>query len=785
MEERKEWKNQCSRMVCIGVFPWKTAAIIFLVAALLFTPLSIVAKSFDNQLATVLGGSFWRLANRDKNAGIFPADGVLAATLAQQAQTEGAVLLLNENGALPLPTGAQLSCFADTQQLQKALADRGFQTGGEKGGYAVAVLSGDGDQALLQDLSQRKSAGTVEKIIVVLQTSTNRNLLQYGVDAALWVGSADADAVAAILAGAAPAGSLSQTWCYDHSQYPAGREGIYIGYQYWETRYGDYVMGTGNAGEFVYKDHVSYPFGFGLGYSSFAYSDMETVYDPQEDRFAVNVTVTNTGDIAARKTVQVYGQAPYTDYDKQHGVEKSAVKLMGFAKTTSLAPESSERVTVYVDRREFASYDAKGAGTYILDAGDHYLTVAAHAHDAINQILAAKGFTPDNTGGRMDAAADGALVYGWTQDVQDTQTYATGKNGVAITNHSANTDAPTVSRQDWVGTFGAESETVDAADFRQPYEPWEHATVSMPTLGADNGVKLSDVAGLSFDDPKWQTLLDQLTFDEMVTMVADAHAFIMPVGSAQAPGARRETMELPVDEELLAATFDTELLYAIGKAVGNTALADGKTVLQGFGGTFEDSFLTGKLRAAQVRGMQEQGVNAVMEAVPARWQNAQSAREGYLRAFQYAVEDWQTTGIAVSGETGDLLSRILRQEWGGKGMVIGQSVSAAGDILAGLTVIDGAKRNDRKALNVYENDPVIVTALRNACHYNLYTLANSAAMNGIGENTTVKAQALPVVTVCRVLAVVSWVLFDAAAVLWYLRDKEKKRKELVCVQMEV
>ncbi|MBQ5813668.1 MAG: fibronectin type III-like domain-contianing protein, partial [Clostridia bacterium] len=224
------------------------------------------------------------------------------------------------------------------------------------------------------------------------------------------------------------------------STYMIYQEGIYVGYKYFETRYEDFVMGTGNAGQYAYGNDVAYPFGFGLSYTTFAYSDMAVQYNEKTDKFEVTVTVTNTGSAAGKETVQIYAQSPYTDYDKQNGVEKAAVNLVGFGKTKIIAPGAAETITVFVDKRDLASYDAYGAKTYILDAGKYYLTVATDAHNAVNNILTAKGFTPESTQNRMDAAGDAALTYAWEQAEFDAKTYATSKNGTAITNQLSNAD---------------------------------------------------------------------------------------------------------------------------------------------------------------------------------------------------------------------------------------------------------------------------------------------------------------------------------------------------------
>lgn len=116
----------------------------------------------------------------------------------------------------------------------------------------------------------------------------------------------------------------------------------------------------------------------------------------------MSVKVTNTGAVAGKKTVQVYAQKPYTEYDKQNGIEKAAVELAGYGKTAILQPGESEVVKVNVPEYFLTSYDATGTGVYILDEGHYYLTVADDSHAAVNNILAAKGMTTENG---MTAAA--------------------------------------------------------------------------------------------------------------------------------------------------------------------------------------------------------------------------------------------------------------------------------------------------------------------------------------------------------------------------------------------
>ena len=759
--------------------------------------------------------------------------------------------------------------------------------GGEGADAKVDYLQLDqNEKDMMAAAAQMKADGKVKSIIVLINTS---NALQvdflkeneYAVDACLWIGGVGANgtnAVTDILAGKVnPSGSLVDTYCYDNFSSPAMQnfvpvtyggydgvnipnyaetyliyqEGIYVGYKYYETRYEDYVMGTGNAGAYAYSDAVAFPFGHGLSYTTFDYSGMTVNYNAETDRFEVSITVTNSGTLAGKETVQVYAQSPYTDYDKENKVEKAAVQLIGFGKTQILEPGASETVTVYVDKRDMASFDTYGAGTYILDAGDYYLTVATDAHNAVNNMLAAKGYTVATTEGRMDADGNAALTWKYTQEAFDDKTYETSANGTEITNQLSLADpnlyegtkgqnVTWLSRNDWEGTYPSDEQIVLQLtellikDLQQTrYNPEDYETVEMPTLGAENGVKLVDMIGLSYDDPKWQTLLDQLTYEEMVSLVGDSFHWRMPAESVQAPGSRDENgpqgltvtlfgSTLGVDttaftsEDVMAATFNTELMYQVGNLIANDCLAADVSCLYGPGANMhrmpyggrnfeyysEDGFLSGEICAAEVKGIQEKGVDVVIKHFALNdseqdriglgvWVNEQAAREIYLKAYQAAFEESGANGVMTaytrwgavwSGGVKGLMTNIMRLEWGNNGMsitdnVITPMVTGADGVLAGVTTYDAMLPNINNELPKYENDPVIVSAMREACHHNLYALANSSAMNGIGPNTVIQAQTLPLVNTARLIAVVLWVLHVAAVVLWIRGRKKWKKTE--------
>lgn len=744
----------------------------------------------------------------------------------------------------------------------------------------------ENEKAMLQNVAEMKKNGTVKKTILLINSA---NALQvdflknneYDIDAALWIGDvgiSGINAVAEILTGKVnPSGSLVDTYCYDNFSAPAMwnftpttyegyveggdvsakaksymiyQEGIYVGYKYYETRYEDFVTGNGNAGDYAYGDIVAYPFGYGMSYTNFDISDMNVSYNAADDTYTVTVKVTNTGDMAGKKTVQVYVQSPYTDYDKENGVEKSAVSLVGFGKTGMIEPGASETLSMTVNKRDIASYDTYGAGTYILDAGDYYFTAATDAHNAVNNILAAKGYTVESTNGKMTADGNADLTYTWTEDALDTTTYATSENGTAITNQLSNADpnlyegieetVTWLSRSDWNGTLPTETVKLaltellkkDLKDIR--YDPADYESVDMPTLGAKNGVKLYDMIGLDYNDPKWDELLDQMTFDEMNSLIGDAFHWTMPVKSVEAPGTRDEngpqgltasllssdksqlTATAFTSEDVMAATFNTEIMTEIGKVIGNNCLEADIACLYGPGNNIhrtpyggrnfeyysEDGFLSGMMSAYEVKAIQDKGVHVVMKHFALNdceqdriglgvWLNEQAAREVYLKAFQAPVEVGNANGVMIaytrwgavwSGGNYGLVTGILRNEWGCDGMVITdnvltQYVNGPDGVLAGVSIYDAMMSFVTDTLPEYKNDPVIVTAMREACHHNLYAIANSCGMNGVDADTTIKVTRPTVVTMSIIIACAFTFFCLLGIVMWIIGGIKFRKTE--------
>lgn len=744
------------------------------------------------------------------------------------------------------------------------------------------------EKDLLAGLAQMKAEGVIKKMIVLLNTA---NTLEvgflwedvYDIDACLWIGDVGrkgTEAVTDIMAGLlSPSGSLPDTYCNNNftspamvnniatmyegadasfgnstlvpaaaSYYMVYQEGIYVGYRYYETRYEDYVMGTGNAGEYAYEKEVAFPFGYGISYTDFVYSDMQVVYKEGTDQFEVTVTVTNVGDrYSGKETVQIYSQSPYTDYDKEYGVEKASVTLCGFGKTDVLAPGETETITVTIDKRDLASYDAYGAKTYILDDGDYYLILATDAHDAVNNVLAAKGYTPENTDGRMDSKGNAALVYKWTQDVFDEKTYAVSVNGTKITNQlqmadlnlyeGSDTKVTYLTRNDWRGTFPTENFKVALTDTlikdlqNVQYNPADYEEMEMPAMGVENGLKLYDMMGRAYDDPMWDELLDQMTYGEMVQMVTDGFHWQMPAESVQAPGSRDEngpqglTASLMKksdingtafpSEDVMAATFNTGLMYEVGKCIANDCLWSGVSFLYGTGANThrtpyggrnfeyysEDGFLSGEICTAETFAMEERGVGVLMKHFALNDSEQQriglgvfipeqAAREIYLKAYQAPVEEGNANGVMTaytrfgalwSGANRNLITNILRKEWGCEGKIItdnalNEYLNVADFVLAGGTIFDAMLPIQQNQAKKYENDAVVVTAMREACHRNLYKIANGSAMNGVGADTIIKIVTPGSINVCRIVTFVFWGVFIGSLTTWINKKRGDETK---------
>lgn len=477
------------------------------------------------------------------------------------------------------------------------------------------------------------------------------------IDAILWVGYPGCygfNGVVDVLSGEVnPSGHLSATYAVNSQSSPAmanfgnveyangegatgsmyivDAEGIYTGYKYYETRYADLVMKTGNAGSTAgsstgeswnYEDEVSYSFGYGQSYTSFTQT-LDSVVRNDDTTMTVTVTVTNTGAVAGKDVAQIYVQTPYTDYDKENLVEKSAIQLIDYVKTDVLQPGESQTLSTTFDSRDFASYDANGAKTYIMDAGDYYIALGNGAHDALNNVLAAQGYTTEDG---MDYDGQAALTYKWVQEELDTTTYSVAENGTEITNHLEDMDlnywqpgtVTYLSRQDWEGTWPKSYNDISITENMQPYMDSDFYEIKTDEDTSDifpekdNDLSFLSMAGVDKDDALWDELMDQVSLEEAiygirvggtqpkkydsVDMIVDAFESDGPAGiSGGTLLARQDDPDSPtyvskddpnasyylndyVAESVVASTFNKELAEAQGLLFGNDSLWSNITI---------------------------------------------------------------------------------------------------------------------------------------------------------------------------------------------------------------
>ncbi len=674
----------------------------------------------------------------------------------------------------------------------------------------------------------RLAKQSFNKVIVLLNTLNAmelNELEEIDVDACLWIGAGGQygiNAIPKMMKGdLAPSGRLVDTYAVDALASPAmqnfggtawgtGRdkvayvfyaEGIYVGYKYYETRYEDYVLGQGNAGDFDYKQQVQFPFGYGLSYTTFQYSDYKM--KENADSFEFSVKVTNNGTRAGKDVVEVYMQSPYTEYDKTNKVEKASVELVGFAKTNEIAPTKSQTVTITVDKSCLAAYDYTSAKTYVVDAGTYYFALGTDAHNALNNILATKGKT---TADGMDYNGDASFVKQYEQKSFDATTYATSVSGGNVTNQLAKGDlsyydntVKYMTRNDWTGTFPVTytGELTDKikADIAAP-QVQESSDYTMPlteTISEEYGrISLVNLTGRSYDDALWDVLLNQMSANEMYNLVRVGGYQTQIVESISKPSTidkdgpagisstlvgGKGAFGYPV-ECVIASTWNLEMAQRIGELVGEDGLYTStsgwyapsmnihRTPFAGrnFEYYSEDGFISGMFGAATVKGCESKGLYAYVKhfafndqetnrSSVSTFTNEQAAREVYLKPFQITVEQGRCHGIMAAmnrigttwvGHSKALMTDILRGEWNFEGMVITDQASFYSSTIADLkpTLYAGVDMmlctdNTLWEIEGYASNAMWMTYLRNASKNILYAVANSNAINGLKSSTII------------------------------------------------
>ena len=544
------------------------------------------------------------------------------------------------------------------------------------------------------------------------------------------MGNIGGNIVSDVLTGKSiPSGKLTDTWAENYSDYPSSAtfshnngniddeyytEGIYVGYRYFDT----------------FGIKPAYSFGYGKGYTDFAYEVDDVIAD--EKKVYVSVTVTNTGSkYAGREVIQVYVTSP------EGGIDKPFKELRGFAKTSLLGPSQKETITISFDTASMASYDINRA-SYVLEKGQYIIRV---------------GNSCDNTRPAAVLTLDRDVVtvkcrnlFGLDEAVEEIQ-------------------APKREKED---ISGLKEIALDSSKF----------TTSVIEYQIDRPVLEDKRSGekLTMDDVKagnatLKELVAQLTLEEMANLCVGLfdHIASNVVGSASGSvvGAAGETIGIPdrkiiptvnadgpaglrlqphfkttADGQVLpggevfglsrnpfpddtpadaidyyqyctaipiastlAQSWDMELIEKMGHIVGTEMqqfhvhlwLAPGMNIHRNplCGRNFEyyseDPLIAGSCAAADTKGVQSfagQGTTIKHFAANSQEDNRmynnahiseRTLREIYLKGFEIAVKDSQPLSVMTSynlingihsANSKDLLQGALRDEWGFKGFVM-------------------------------------------------------------------------------------------------------------------
>lgn len=531
-------------------------------------------------------------------------------------------------------------------------------------------------------------------------------------------------------------------------------EGIYVGYKFYET--------ASDEGLINYDDTVAFPFGYGLSYTSFDQKLDSVKY--KGGKVTVTATVTNTGDKAGKDVVEVYYNPPYTD----GGIEKASKNLAGFEKTKELQPGESQKVTVKFDDDDMASYDYKGVKAYVLEKGDYDISIQSDSHHVIDHkaITVKDTVTYDSDSNTHNG--DKTVATNQFDDVAGDVTYLSRADHFA--NYKEATAAPT--------NFKMSDKAKETFYNNSNYDPkkFDKDSDKMPTTGAKNGLKLSDMYGKDYDDADWDKLLDQLTFDDMDNLIANGGYGTQAVKSvgkiqltdADGPASLNNnftgvgSIGFPASTAF-ACTWNKDLAKQFGEMIGDMAhdmhvagwYAPAMNIHRNAfsGRTFEyfseDSLLSGVMASSEISGAKSKGVYSFMKhfalndqetkrtEMLCTWTNEQAMREIYLKPFEMSVKEggaqavmssFDYIGNTYAGADSALLQTVLRGEWGFKGFVLtdyfggygyqnaDQEVRAGNDSMLATTKITN---------HITDKSATSVKAMRQAAHNILYTAANS------------------------------------------------------------
>ena len=512
--------------------------------------------------------------------------------------------------------------------------------------------------------------------------------------------------------------------------YVSYEEGIYVDYRYYETKYADMAAKSKKKANDWYKSEkgVLYPFGYGLSYTKFSQRIVKSTVkkgakvEDGKEVIGVTVEVKNTGKVAGKEAVQLYFKAPYT----KGGIEKADHVLCAFGKTKLLEPGQTEKVHLSFYLQDVASYDFQdknnnGFKGYELDAGNYELLLGKNAHENYDKL----GFKLDARQYEKDRFSGNKVENRFTD--RNFYNSMPGENDIEFTQ---------MSRADFDGTFPTHPTYEDRkvkegsrfeefltyefslADFEAGNNEYVPAAARKDASVAanwkqgskDTSLKIKDLKEVDLDDPRWEDIVNQMSWDDMLKIVETnkmSSKAISSVGKddfSEGDGPQKFSIMWWVSSPIIAATFNQDLAHKQGECVGMESHINGKSGWWGpavnthrspFGGrNFEyysaDPFLMGRMAAQVVGAATDRGVYAYFKHFATNDQeknresgisfvSEQALREIYLKSFQMVFEEGKSMGVMGSynrlglmetAASYPLLTEVLRGEWGFKGSVL-------------------------------------------------------------------------------------------------------------------
>ena len=539
-------------------------------------------------------------------------------------------------------------------------------------------------------------------------------------------------------------------------------EGIYVGYKYYETAAVEAAAGNY---EFDYDANVIYPFGYGLSYTTFTQEMGEINNDGTTITF--DVTVTNSGSVAGKDVVEVYYNPPYTN----GGIEKAAANLVAFEKTEILEPGASTTVSISFPVEDMASYDTYGHGCYVLEAGDYEISINKDSHNKIaaKTVNIGTEVVYDQNNKRSTDQVAATNQFGFAEGGVTYLSRADGfKNYAEATAAPSSFEMAEEYKKDYVNnTNYSEANYNNDADV-------------MPTTGAKNGVKLEQLRGLDYDDPMWDTLLDEMSVAEMNTLIelggyeTSAVESIGKVMTYDCDGpasinnnfTKQGSIGFPA-AVMIACTWNKDIAHRFGASIGRMAndmdvsgwyAPATNTHRSAFAGRnfeyySEDGVLAGWMCANAVQGAREWGVYSYVKhfatndqetnrtGLLCTWLNEQSLREIYLKSFEIAFKNgnpgatmvaFNNIGIVPAEACPELLNTVLRGEWGFRGFAETDYFGGYGYQDADRMIRNGcdlmlATYSTPESTVTDQTSATSVNAMRTASKNILYTVVNSRA----------------------------------------------------------